>query len=89
MGFAPTRAEHNGLAVHRLIHSATWSIYTSLEHSLSRNLNVVAGINETKIRNQWTTRPPTHHLSICFQEILMRYGKHEEDGIRTHACIAQ
>jgi hypothetical protein len=26
MGFEPTRAEHNGLAVHRLNHSATSSI---------------------------------------------------------------
>ena len=25
MGFEPTRAEHNGLAVHRLNHSATLS----------------------------------------------------------------
>ena len=29
MGFEPTRAEHNGLAVHRLNHSATLS-YTSV-----------------------------------------------------------
>ena len=29
MGFEPTRAEHNGLAVHRLNHSATSSIYCS------------------------------------------------------------
>ncbi len=28
MGFEPTRAEHNGLAVHRLNHSATSSIHT-------------------------------------------------------------
>ena len=28
MGFEPTRAEHNGLAVHRLNHSATLSLYT-------------------------------------------------------------
>ena len=27
MGFEPTRAEHNGLAVHRLNHSATLSAY--------------------------------------------------------------
>ena len=27
MGFEPTRAEHNGLAVHRLNHSATLSTY--------------------------------------------------------------
>ena len=27
MGFEPTRAEHNGLAVHRLNHSATSSSY--------------------------------------------------------------
>ena len=42
MGFEPTRAEHNGLAVHRLNHSATSSNYTSLQHSLSRNLNELA-----------------------------------------------
>ena len=28
MGFEPTRAEHNGLAVHRLNHSATSSSHT-------------------------------------------------------------
>ena len=28
MGFEPTRAEHNGLAVHRLNHSATSSLDT-------------------------------------------------------------
>ena len=28
MGFEPTRAEHNGLAVHRLNHSATSSACT-------------------------------------------------------------
>ena len=27
MGFEPTRAEHNGLAVHRLNHSATSSLH--------------------------------------------------------------
>ena len=27
MGFEPTRAEHNGLAVHRLNHSATLSLH--------------------------------------------------------------
>ena len=30
MGFEPTRAEHNGLAVHRLNHSATSSNYDFL-----------------------------------------------------------
>ena len=29
MGFEPTRAEHNGLAVHRLNHSATSSLPNS------------------------------------------------------------
>ena len=32
MGFEPTRAEHNGLAVHRLNHSATLS-YTTQDHN--------------------------------------------------------
>ena len=57
MGFEPTRAEHNGLAVHRLNHSAIKlqatklalrtlnTSYTSVQHSLSRNLNEVAGNN--------------------------------------------
>ncbi len=31
MGFEPTRAEHNGLAVHRLNHSAT----SSSEHAIA------------------------------------------------------
>ena len=31
MGFEPTRAEHNGLAVHRLNHSATSSEFTLIE----------------------------------------------------------
>jgi hypothetical protein len=30
MGFEPTRAEHNGLAVHRLNHSATASYFVDL-----------------------------------------------------------
>ena len=35
MGFEPTRAEHNGLAVHRLNHSATSSRYRAeSEHSV-------------------------------------------------------
>ena len=31
MGFEPTRAEHNGLAVHRLNHSATSSFILSTD----------------------------------------------------------
>ena len=34
MGFEPTRAEHNGLAVHRLNHSATLSLYTKVSSKL-------------------------------------------------------
>lgn len=33
MGFEPTRAEHNGLAVHRLNHSATSSLLEYLPDS--------------------------------------------------------
>ena len=35
MGFEPTRAEHNGLAVHRLNHSAT----SSWEYAADRQNN--------------------------------------------------
>ena len=35
MGFEPTRAEHNGLAVHRLNHSATSSVETSFKPVLN------------------------------------------------------
>ena len=76
MGFEPTRAEHNGLAVHRLNHSATSSSYTSVQHSLSRNLNEVAGNNSRQIRNNALTAIPprqlTLHLSVRFQEISTR-----------------
>ena len=34
MGFEPTRAEHNGLAVHRLNHSATLSLTYSTPHAI-------------------------------------------------------
>ena len=45
MGFEPTRAEHNGLAVHRLNHSATLSTHFAMQdidegggaHSRSRS----------------------------------------------------
>ncbi len=35
MGFEPTRAEHNGLAIHRLNHSATSSHikHVTIDHS--------------------------------------------------------
>ncbi len=33
MGFEPTRAEHNGLAVHRLNHSATSSAHNRKKKS--------------------------------------------------------
>ena len=76
MGFEPTRAEHNGLAVHRLNHSATSSSYIYIEPSLLRNLNEVAGNNSRQIRNNALTAIPprqlTLHLSVRFQEISTR-----------------
>jgi hypothetical protein len=40
MGFEPTRAEHNGLAVHRLNHSATssFNIYAAILYILLLNI---------------------------------------------------
>ena len=38
MGFEPTRAEHNGLAVHRLNHSATSSYDLSLYDTRVENI---------------------------------------------------
>ncbi len=38
MGFEPTRAEHNGLAVHRLNHSATSSDTLGMIHEGNLNL---------------------------------------------------
>ena len=37
MGFEPTRAEHNGLAVHRLNHSATLSPWVGCFYSCPHN----------------------------------------------------
>ena len=39
MGFEPMRAEHNGLAVHRLNHSATLSFHSVTGFSLGFDLN--------------------------------------------------
>ena len=49
MGFEPTRAEHNGLAVHRLNHSATSSEYT--------NINVYAQFCNHKERMKYIQFP--------------------------------
>ena len=45
MGFEPTRAEHNGLAVHRLNHSATSSGWWTLFLQLWRG--ILVGYSET------------------------------------------
>ena len=37
MGLEPTRAEHIGLAVQRLNHSATWSTFTNLQIYVERS----------------------------------------------------
>ena len=51
MGFEPTRAEHNGLAVHRLNHSATPSHdYTTLIENIylvERKAGIVCRIFNT------------------------------------------
>ena len=44
MGFEPTRAEHNGLAVHRLNHSATPSDDSNVARQYISSSNKVATI---------------------------------------------
>ena len=47
MGFKPTRAEHNGLAVHRLNHSATPSHARGhLSKVIAQVLNVIGTLND-------------------------------------------
>ena len=72
MGFEPTRAEHNGLAVHRLNHSATSSSYIYIEPSLLRNLNEVAGNNSRQIRNNALTDNSTSATYTSFERSLSR-----------------
>ena len=45
MGFEPTRAEHNGLAVHRLNHSATPPL-----HYISVTTNVLNTCKKSEIK---------------------------------------
>ena len=45
MGFEPTRAEHNGLAVHRLNHSATLSAYDYIIGTVECFLIISANIH--------------------------------------------
>ena len=45
MGFEPTRAEHNGLAVHRLNHSATSSDLTGLFVKIEVMLCLISSTN--------------------------------------------
>ena len=50
MGFEPTRAEHNGLAVHRLNHSATSSDTLCMIHegNLNHYLSLVLPLRNGK-----------------------------------------
>lgn len=68
MGFEPTRAKHNGLAVHRLNHSATSSTGARLSiFSLGSELLLLSG--------------PTHVVRECGLRDPARRGKNESPGI--------
>ena len=55
MGFEPTRAEPNGLAVHRLNHSATSSttLWNSLYLKIGRFCNIVGYVPSNEM-TQWS-----------------------------------
>ena len=63
MGFEPTRAEHNGLAVHRLNHSATSSTGRQLRISSLGSGFFLLGesVNLTTSRRDGVPRDPARH----------------------------
>ncbi|KAI3368014.1 hypothetical protein L3Q82_026837, partial [Scortum barcoo] len=64
MGFEPTRAEHNGLAVHRLNHSATSSL-AQLHHVTSKH----SGAKLRRQRRGWDSNPRAEHNGLAVHRL--------------------
>ena len=79
MGFEPTRAEHNGLAVHRLNHSATSShiSHSNIDHSGSNNYNYTHNIRVAAVKaadeKQDVLTEPIYNLQIRSAQIFTEY----------------
>ena len=81
MGFEPTRAEHNGLAVHRLNHSATSS-------SVYRNTFSLSEVFKRRQTNQETILLPKFKSYILRAKTPTRMGfeptRAEHNGLAVH-----
>src|SRR4029434_4832626 len=88
-GFEPTRAEHNGLAVHRLNHSTTSSHRgcaiepdgNTATHPEREGKEVDTGDVVPKMASPTMLVWERPHMTLR--------ALYDEDGIRTHACKAQ
>ncbi len=92
MGFEPTRAEHNGLAVHHLNHSAT-SSSSGLADKKPDSV-IFPAFRFNRITEKLTINVPKHVGNVGASIIWDYRCPHskaltDEDGIRTHACRAQ
>ena len=59
MGFEPTRAEHNGLAVHRLNHSATssWCVNVLKDYCAAMQIFLMTSCAWTLTNKHYETSP--------------------------------
>ncbi len=89
MGFEPTRAEHNGLAVHHLNHSAT-SSSSGLADKKPDSV-IFPAFRFNRITEKLTINVPKHVGASIIRDYRCPHSKAltDEDGIRTHACRAQ
>src|SRR4029434_1745911 len=89
MGFEPTRAEHNGLAVHRLNHSDT-SSHRGCAIEPDGN-TAIHPEREGKELDTGDVVPKMASPTMLVRERQHKHLRalHDEDGIRTHACRAQ
>ena len=82
MGFEPTRAKHNGLAVHRLNHSATSSVWLMVIGV--RKIIVSHRDNGTRSKQARTVRPPKPSpLQLKHEKSLF----HELEKIKFLSCF--
>ena len=71
MGFEPTRAEHIGLAVQRLNHSAGSSHASRREYFMTSSLS--AGLNSSCYVFQKRRQILSGHLPIEFKNLLVKW----------------
>jgi hypothetical protein len=99
VGFEPTRAKHNGLAIHRLNHSATLSpfccfleqltAYTIPSHEQHTSTHTNQSITILYLLSQFKHKQPTHafyHLSHCTSHTISHYLHHTTTHSFTLLC---